>query len=143
MKSFWCVSLMLGLVDGGAIDAAQRPQPLGGGTAIQANDGDLIVMEGDARIRLVRRREANVTAVYNEAERWLILMVAHAREGRPPDGGIGTDFRYHEVSDWPRGERWTGAVVMDEYIIAGDLPGATASVGLTTDSGLIRRSYSD
>lgn len=118
-------SLTMGTAD------AQTPAP------IRASDGDVIIVEGDARVRLVRRREATVSAIHNPAERWLILMVDYAQQGKPPDGGIDSDFSFHEVTGWPLGERWSGAVVIDEYTFAGG-GSYIPSLGLTTDSGLVQ-----
>ena len=137
MKSIWAATIILGLA---AVDVAadEGPQAPRSGQAVQARDGDLIFIEGDARIKLVRRREANATAIFNPAERWVILMVDYARAGKPPDGGVDTDYSFHDVSEWPLGERWSGAVVIDEYTVATEMGGPTASVGLTTDNGLIQ-----
>jgi TonB family protein len=138
MRSIWAATIIIGLAAVG-VAADQGPQaPRSGQAAVQVKDGDLVVIEGDAKIKLVRRREANVTAVFNPAERWVILMVDYARAGKPPDGGVDTDFSFQDVSEWPLGERWSGAVVIDEYTVASEMGGPTASLGLTTDNGLIQ-----
>ena len=138
MKAICAISLVLGLVGGDGTPAAQAAQAPRAGTAMQAKDGDVLLIEGDARVKLIRRREANATAVYNPAERWLVLMIDYARGGKPPDGGIDADFSYQEVAQWPLGERWSGAVVLDEYSVAGEFSSAIAAIGLTTDNGLIQ-----
>lgn len=103
---------------------------------IRASDGDVIIVEGDARVRLVRRREANVTAIHSPTERWVLVMADFARGGKPPDGRVDSTFRFHQVSAWPLGERWSGAIVLDEYSHGAEM-GPTA-IGLTTDNGLIQ-----
>ena len=137
MKSIWAATIIIGLAAVG-MAADQGPQAPRSGQAVPVKDGDLVFIEGDAKIKLVRRREANVTAVFNPAERWVILMVDYARAGKPPDGGVDTDFSFQDVSEWPFGERWSGAVVIDEYTVVSELGGPSASLGLTTDSGLIQ-----
>ena len=99
----------------GTVMAQARPQPAAGGRAVQARDGDVVMIEGDATVRLVRRREANITTVYNQAGRWVVIMADYVTAGEPPDGGVDWSYRFDEVSSWPLGERWSGAAVLDEY----------------------------
>src|SRR5688572_21114755 len=66
---------------------AQRPtSPPPSGDHIIARDGDVIVVENDAQVGVVRRRGAYARVVFNAEERWFLLLVDHATPGRPADG---------------------------------------------------------
>ncbi|HEY7498980.1 MAG TPA: hypothetical protein VH740_10720 [Vicinamibacterales bacterium] len=43
------------------------------GQRIQAHDGDVIMVDGDDRVRVVRRRQANVRVIANAEERWVVV----------------------------------------------------------------------
>jgi hypothetical protein len=64
------------------LDQRQPPPP---GNQIVVQDGDTIVVERDARVRIVRRTETQVRMVFNATERWLIVL-ADSAEGGAPDG---------------------------------------------------------
>ena len=112
--------------------------PAGGANKpIEVGDGDVVLIEGDARVRIVRRREAHVRAIHDPEERWVILMVDYApAKGKTPDGGVDVDYTFNEVGEWPLGESWTGPAVIDDYAIAGGPP--AHGIGLTTEAGLIQ-----
>jgi hypothetical protein len=68
---------------------AQRPAaPPPSGNHIVARDGDVVVVENDASVGIVRRRESSVRVVFNADERWLLLLVDHATSARPADGRV-------------------------------------------------------
>src|SRR5689334_21794317 len=95
-----CITAVLGQAP------AQRPpsrQPLASGQRLVANDGDTVVAENGARVRFIRRTPANVRAIFNSADRWLILLVdAASRDGRPPDGGVDVSYNFNDISgEWP------------------------------------------
>jgi len=120
----------------------QRPPSrpsLPSGQRITANDGDLVVAENGARVRFIRRTPANVRTIFNSAEHWLILLVDSASpDGRPPDGGVDVTYNFSDLSgDWPLGERWEGAVTIEEYSTVGEA-GMSQGVGLATGSGLVQ-----
>src|SRR5262245_2014255 len=79
-----------------AQQADQRRGPLPPGSTIEAHDGDTVVIDDDARVRVIRRRHARVRVVYNAAQRWLILLARYQ-----PRNGIATDgvdaFTFLEV----------------------------------------------
>jgi TonB family protein len=118
--------------------AAQVPKPLAPneplpkGQQIEAKDGDTVVIRGDARVRLIRRSEARVRAIYNSAERWLVVLADFADAGKgAPDGAVDSIYTFHDLDDvWPLGERWQGSTVIEEYSIANT---AAGSYGITTD----------
>ena len=120
----------------------QRPpsrQPLPSGQRLTANDGDTVVAENGARVRFVRRTPANVRTIFNSADRWLILLVDTASPvGRPPDGGVDVSYNFNDISgEWPLGERWEGAVTIEEYSTVGEA-GMSQGIGLVTGSGLVQ-----
>jgi TonB family protein len=127
----WVVSALAVMLLHAAAGAQQSSSP-----PIQARDGDLIVIEGDTRVRIVHRREARVLSVYNPAERRLLVMVDLGFAGSKPDGGVDVNYRFHEVAHWPLGERWSGPAVVEEYFFAGEFAGL--ALGLRTDRGLIQ-----
>lgn len=114
---------------------AQRPtSPLPSGNRIVAQDGDVVVVENDARVRIVRRREAYVRAVFNAAERWLLLLVDHAMPAGSPDGRVDYFYFYTEVgAAWPFGARWEGAATIEDYSMA---PQGSRGLGMATSQGL-------
>lgn len=117
---------------------AQTRQPVSpAGNRIPALDGDIIVVENDARVRIVRRREANVRAVFNPAERWLVLLVDYKTAAGGPDGGVDMTYSYTGLTgDWPLEERWEGAVTIEDYSIAGEI--GPSGMGLVTPRGLVQ-----
>ena len=52
--------------------------PLPQGQRIDARDGDIINIDDDARVRIVRRRQAIIRTVFNPAARTLMLLVDYA-----------------------------------------------------------------
>ena len=101
------------------------------GTRIIAQDGDAVVVENDARVSIVRRREVYLRAVFNAMDRWLVLLVDHAA-----DGGVDRTHHFTDVEGaWPFGERWEGAATIEEYSIIGDAPGG---LGIVTPDGLVQ-----
>jgi len=114
---------------------AQRPtSPLPSGNRIVAQDGDVVVVENDARVRIVRRREAYVRAVFNAAERWLLLLVDHAMPAGSPDGRVDYVYSYRDVGGaWPFGARWEGAATIEDYSMA---PQGSRGLGMATSQGL-------
>jgi TonB family protein len=112
----------------------QRPMPKG--RTIDARDGDTIVLDGDERIRIVRRHQAMVRAIYSEAGRWLILLADVAQPDRDPDGRVDMTYSFRELTGtWPLGARWDGQVVIEEYSGA---PGPQNGVVLRTTQGLVQ-----
>ncbi|HSL21465.1 MAG TPA: energy transducer TonB [Vicinamibacterales bacterium] len=115
---------------------AQTARPaLPSGNRIPAQDGDTIVVDNDARVRIIRRREATVRVVHNRAEQWLLLLVDHAAEGAGPDGRVEASYYYTGLSDWPMEERWEGTATVEEYTIAG---GPWSGIGFAGPRGLVQ-----
>jgi TonB family protein len=116
---------------------AQRPaSPLPSGNRIVAQDGDVVVVENDARVRVVRRREAYVRVVFNEAEHWLVLLVDHATPAGSADGIVDHVQSYRNVGGaWPFGARWEGVATIEEYSMAAQGGGG---LGIATAQGLVQ-----
>ena len=116
---------------------AQRPtsQPPSGDHII-ARDGDVIVVENDAQVGVVRRRGAYARVVFNAEERWFLLLVDRATPGRPADGRVDWTYSFREVDGaWPFGARW-GRVTIDEYSVIGQ--GGQGGLGIATPDGLVQ-----
>ena len=98
---------------------AQTPS----GRKIQAKNGDVILVENADRVGVKRscRKEAQVRAIHNPLQRWLVLLVDYAPPGVDPDGQVDASYRYPDVAgEWPLGERWEGRAVIDDYSMAGE-----------------------
>lgn len=95
---------------------AQTPErPLPKGRTIDARDGDTIVIDGDERIRIVRRQQAMARAIFNETGRWLILLADMAQADRDPDGRVDIVYNFRNVTGvWPLGARWEGQIIIEE-----------------------------
>ena len=120
-----CLALML----------APAPQS----QTINARAGDLVVVSPTAEVRVVRRGDANVRAIFNAPQRSLILLVDYvAGDGREPDGRVDATYRFHEVEgEWPLGARWDGRATVEDYsLIGGGF--ALHGAGLRTPAGLVQ-----
>jgi TonB family protein len=128
------------VVIAGSVLSAQfgrpNPTPLPQGQDIVARDGDRIILEDNARVRIVKRRQAVIRTIFNAAQRFLILLIDY-----PPSDGIDSPvdmtYTYFNVQgDWPLGDRWEGAAVIEEYSNAAQ-PGPTG-LGVVTPQGLVQ-----
>lgn len=106
----------------GSRRVAAQPRPLPQGQRLDAQDGDVLVVEDDARVRVIRRRQAAVRTVYNAAERWVLVIADYATaRGQTPDGRVDATFTFRDLTgEWPLGERWEGEAALEEYNVAGD-----------------------
>jgi protein TonB len=119
-----------------AIGTQSAPAPRAG-KVVEAGDGDVIVVRDRASIRVVSRMDANVRAIYNQADRWVILLLDQDLPGRGPDGRVDVAFTFSEVTGtWPLGDRWEGRATLDEYsMLNGPV---SAGVGVNAGTGLIQ-----
>jgi TonB family protein len=115
---------------------AQRPTtPLPSGNRIVAQDGDVVVVENDARVKIVRRREAYVRTVFNAAERWLVILIDYASPAGA-DGRVDYVHYYSGVGGaWPFGARWEGVATIEEYSM---IDRASGGLGIATPDGLVQ-----
>ena len=118
-----------------AIVLAAAPQ----GQTINARPGDLVVVSATADVRVVRRGDANVRAIFDAAQRSLILLVDYvAWDGHEPDDRVDATYRFYDVDgEWPLGARWQGRAIVEDYsMIGGGL--SINGAGLRTPAGLIQ-----
>lgn len=102
-----------------SVGAAQQPQPRTPppqGVDISARDGDRIVVDNDARIQIVRRRQATLRTIFSQKEQLLIVLVDYSKPGEFPDGQVDWAFNFYEVEGpWPLGQRWEALTAMFQY----------------------------
>jgi TonB family protein len=119
-----------------AVGAQAQKTPLTSGNRIVAQDGDVVVVENDARVRIVRRREANVRVVFNAEERWLLLLVDHAMPAGSADGRVDHVHHYTEIGGgWPFGARWEDVATIEEYSTVAQ---GNQGLGIATSQGLVQ-----
>lgn len=127
---------------GTTLVAAQRPAsrpPAPAGQEIIAGDGDRVIIEDDARVQIVRRRQAMVRTVYNEAAHSLMILLDYApRSGETQDGAVDVASTYENITGaWPLGERGEGFITVDEYVGNSASP-TPRGLGLRTAQGLVQ-----
>ena len=101
------------LVTALSAQSAQSPSP---GRVIEVNDGDVIVVRDNGTVRVVHRIDGDVRAVYNAAQRWLVLLVDQDPRGKSGggDGSVDVTYTFNDVDGtWPLGERWQGRASID------------------------------
>ena len=105
---------------------------------IQAKDGDLIVVEDADRVRFVRRRQADVRAIYQPQLKKVVLLIDFAAGHAAPAGQVDEVRTFEELqSDWPFGDRWEGRATIEEYwIFAPHM--RSQGIGLATPMGVVR-----
>lgn len=114
--------------------APQSPPPAG--QRLVARDGDTVVIEDEARVKIVRRREANIRLVYNKAEHWLIVL-ADFVVPNGPDGSVDMNYSFNDVTgEWPFDERWEGAAAIEEYANPGEM--GSQGFGLALPQGVVQ-----
>jgi TonB family protein len=106
------------------------------GQRIAAKDGDLVMIDGAARIRIVRRSTAIVRTIFNPAQHWLVILADVAAPNGAADGGVDVSYTFHDVAEWPAGERWEGKASFEEYFVAGEM--GNFGLGLGLPSGLVQ-----
>jgi TonB family protein len=113
-----------------------RPMP--NGMEIDARDGDRVIVEGDARVRVITRYRGFVRAVYSSDQRWLILMIdSSSPDTGAPDGKPDLSLSYNGLEgDWPLGERWEGYATVDQYTLPA--PFRPNGMGIATPEGLVQ-----
>jgi TonB family protein len=116
---------------------AQPPaprQPPASSRRVEGRDGDLVVVTGDDRVAFMRRREANVRAVWDASRQSLLLLADFGSATSGPDGLVDMAYRFSGLSgEWPLGARWDGTATIDEYWI-GD--GGRRSMVVSTPAGV-------
>ncbi len=131
------VGLMLTLANSQAASAQIGAPFIASGRQLQAADGDTVVVDGDDRVSLVRRRQAHVRVVADETA-GTVLVIADwgTRESAQPDGRVNRTWRFAGVDGrWPLESRWEADAVM----IVPDKPPMSAgpALSLETSAGVI------
>jgi TonB family protein len=113
----------------------QRREPPPEGQRIPARDGDVIVVENDDRIRIVRRRGAMARVVVDEARRLVVVLADWLPAS---DGIVDSTWRFTIAEGrWPLDARWDGEVVIEDDEVPSRLPTSGALL-LETAAGQIR-----
>jgi TonB family protein len=137
--AFLILNAVITSTSAGQQTAARNPPPPG--LRVEARDGDTVVIQDDARVKIVRQRQAHVRAIFNASDQWLILLVhyRHADEGAVP-ARVDETFTFNDVTgEWPLGERWEGEAVLEQYAIGFDrTAGPSTGIGLTTPVGIVQ-----
>ena len=131
----WTFILVMAFV---GVSTAQQPStrtPPPPGTDIQARDGDRIIIDDDARIQIVRRRQATVRTIFSREDRLLIVLIDYSKPGEFPDGVVDWAYNFYNVQgNWPLPPRWEALTHTFEY--DGD-PSAARTFAFTTPQGLV------
>ena len=107
---------------------ATPPPP---GQEIAANDGDRVIVDDDARVQVVRRRQGMIRVIFSHELRTLIVLADYARGGQSPDGKVDSGFNFYDLDGaWPMAPRWEALTTLFQF--EGDpqlqLPGGYALV---------------
>jgi TonB family protein len=107
------LGVLLGLI-GAASATAQVGPPPTNGRQIQAGDGDTVVIDGDDRVSLLRRRQAHLRVVADEAARTVLLIADWGvGERAQPDGRVNRTWRFAGIDGrWPLENRWEGDAIL-------------------------------
>jgi TonB family protein len=128
--------LATGSLEGQTVPIEQRTTPLPEGRRIDARDGDLIVVDDNARVRFVRRRSAVGRLIFNAAERWVVLLADFVPANGTADGTVDFSYNWRQIEGtWPIEERWEGTLVIEDYMSPGFAPN---SIGLVLPGGRIQ-----
>jgi protein TonB len=106
------------------------------------SDGDVIVVNGDDRLRIVRRREGVARIVLNREKGYAVLLVDHATDAGSPDGHVDQSFTFNGIrsidGEWPLDTRWEGQVTLEEMTTVGEFrPMHADTVSVSTARGVI------
>lgn len=144
----WLVAVAL-LLSASAVQAQSRPPrrfqlpnprpPAPEGRQIETADGDTVIVNGDDRVTVMRRRQAEVRVVATPAQRTVLVMADWGTPGSPaPDGSVDQFWLFRDVQgDWPFDARWQGAVTLVEpeaMRVSASIP---ATLILETGSGRV------
>jgi TonB family protein len=115
----------------------QRSGPLPPASMIDARDGDTVLIDEGARVKVVRRRRARVRMVFDQAHRSVIVLARYQPQNGITTGGIdGYTFRDVE-GDWTFEIRSEGDSTIELYSLAGQ-PDGSAGVGVRTPQGTVQ-----
>jgi periplasmic protein TonB len=121
--------LVAGLVTSAAAQPAgpgPRPfddRPLPPGQRLVAADGDTVVVESGARVRIVEQLQGTGRLAFDAGRRILIVLLdAAAPGGGPPDGLVDHTYTMHDVrGEWPLGPHWEGRLTIERSAYTGGM----------------------
>jgi TonB family protein len=103
------LGVTLGIV--GAEAAIAQVGPPSSGRQIQVSDGDTVIIDGDDRVGVVRRRQAHVRVVADEAAHTVLVIAGWGARG--PDGRANRTWRFAGIDGrWPLESRWEGKAIL-------------------------------
>jgi TonB family protein len=132
----WTLIIVLAFSSAAAAQQAPLRPPPPPGIDISARDGDRIIVDDDARIQIVRRRQATLRTIFSKEDQLLIVLVDYSKPGEFPDGQVDWAFNFYQVDGaWPLGPRWEGLTAMYQY--EGEPPLARG-LAFETPQGLVQ-----
>lgn len=107
------------------------------GQRIPVKDGDVVLINSGAQVRIVKRGDAMVRAIFNPDKRWVVILADYAAPNGSTDGGVDKTYTFYELdTDWPMGERWEGKAALEEYSVAGEI--GPSGLGIVLPGGLVQ-----
>jgi TonB family protein len=106
------------------------------GRQLEAADGDIVIVDGDARVSVVRRRQAMVRVVADETNRFVLVLADWGTMASPdPDGTVNYVWRFTGTDGhWPPDHRWQAPATM----LMPDFPGRSVSaLSIETPAGVV------
>ena len=86
------------------VSSPPRTDPVPQGQQVDARDGDLVILEEDSRLRIVRRHRAVVRVIFDEAGRSLTVLIDRASNSTPADGRVDSILHFQKIEgDWRLG----------------------------------------
>jgi protein TonB len=135
MRLFAAAFLALAAVPAFA-QVTPRRDPPPEGRRLEARDGDVIVVENDDRVSVVRRRPAAARVVVDEARNLIVVLADWNPPGVGNDGVVDQAWRMSVAEGrWPLDARWEGPVVIEEGDGMVMRPGSNVSI--ETPSGVV------
>ena len=138
-------AVAIGLAAGLSAQSAPRPRrvqpmrpPPPEGRQIETADGDTILVAGDDRVTVLRKRAAEVRVVF-DPDRRTVLVIADwgtPTDGKP-DGGVNRTWLFSDIEGaWPLDARWQGsATLVEPESLRGETARAAATLTLETPAG--------
>lgn len=116
-----------------------RREPLPDGQRITARDGDVIVVENDDRVRMVRRRQASLRVVVDNTRALVVILADWVPAAGQPDGVVDQTWRFTQVEGtWPLEPRWQGLAVVEAGEGMPGPPGPDGMLTLETPAGPVQ-----
>jgi hypothetical protein len=100
------------------------------GRIIEARDGDTVIVDHKARVRVVKRTPGRVRIAVNPARGFVVLML-----DKDSDGRADWVYRFESDQPYPLDAPWEGAAAVDEYFEPNRPAGG---IGVVTPQGVIQ-----